>query len=203
MEDKRMKTILRNLLFLLLAMASGMAIPTSNAQVADEPLPPEVEVLIGMRIPPKIVGKRGGDIPNFVLFGGGMLNKQIGNEMPRAELVFDEGIVSEKWPVFIVSASHTDRTLEILDVRLLPKKLISWRYANGKIKGAGKGDHFIFSTDCLYAKGDGRIIFGLEDPTVEHKGFSTRIERAWEIDQQSGHIKTIPTRNITCAILGE
>jgi hypothetical protein len=59
-----------------------------------------------------------------------MLNRQIGDEMPRAELVFEEGMVSEKWPVFIVSASHADRTIEILDARLLPKKLINWRYAS-------------------------------------------------------------------------
>lgn len=204
-----MKTILRNLLFVLLAMASGMAIQTGVAQAADEPLPLEVKKLIGMKIPPKVVGQRGGDIPNFIAFGSGMLNRQIGNETPKAELGYDEGIVGEKWPVFIVSASHHDRTLEILDARLLPKKLLNWRYANGKIKRLEKGRFLIFSTGCHYSDGngqpidDGRIIFGLEDPKVEHEGYSTRIERAWEIAPQSGHIKSIQTQGIICAILGE
>lgn len=182
---------------------SLMVLLSCNAQGEDEPLPPEVKALIGMKIPPKVVGKSGAPIPKFLSFGGGMLNRKIGNETPRAELIFEEGMVNEKWPVFIVYASHADKTREILDARLLPKGLINWRYADGKIKRLEDGNFLIFSTDCLYANGDGRIIFGLEDPKAEHEGMSTRIERAWEIDQQSGHIKSIPTQGISCAILGE
>ena len=97
-------------------LAGGLALLAGNAQGADETLPPEVKALIGMKIPPKVVGKRGGDIPNFIQLNGGMLNRNIGNETPRAELGYEEGLVDKRWPVFIVSASHNDRTLEILDV---------------------------------------------------------------------------------------
>lgn len=198
-----MKALQRNFILVFLAIICGMVLLTNAAHAEDELLPPEVKKLIGMKIPPKVVGQRGGDIPNFIRFGGGMLNRQIGNEIAKAELVFEEGLVGEKWPVFIVAASYGDRTLEILDARLLPKKLINWRYKNGEIRRLEKGDFYIFSEDCLYRKGDGRIIFGLEDPRFERDGMSIRIERAWEVDPQSGHIKTIPTQGITCAILGE
>ncbi len=196
--------MMKGLIAALLLIACGsVVLAADNAPIPDEPLPQEVKALIGMKIPPKVLGRRGGDIPNFIEVGGGMLNRKIGSEVPKAELGYDEGVVDRKWPVFIVSAGHNDRTLEILDVQLLPKNLINWRYANGKIMGAGKGNHFIFSARCQYGKGDDRIIFGLEDPTVEHDGMSTRIERAWEVDPLSGQIKSISTKNITCAILGE
>lgn len=180
-----------------------MLLLVGNAQGADEPLPPEVKKLVGMKIPPKVNGRTPAAIPGFIRLSGRMLDRQIGIETSRAELISEEGLLDEKWPVFIVYASHADKTREILDVRLLPKNLINWRYVNGKIVGAGKGDFYIFSTWCQYAKGDGRIIFGLEDPTVEHNGMSTRIKRAWEIDSRSGYIKSISTQNISCAILGE
>lgn len=198
-----MKTLIRNLKFVMLAAVWGVALLAGNAQGEDEPLPQEVKALIGMKIPPKVVGKSGAPIPNFIRFSGGMLNKQIGNEAPRANLIYEEGLVAEKWPVFVVYASHADKTRDILDAQLLPKKLINWRYVNGKINRLENGDRLIFSIDCQYANGDGRIIFGLEDPKYEREGMSTRIERAWEVDPQSGHIKSISTQNISCAILGE
>ena len=182
---------------------SLLVIVTGNTLAADDALPPEVQNLIGMKIPPKVVGKSGAPIPNFIRFSGGMLNKQIGNEAPRAELIYEEGLVAEKWPVFVVYASHADKTRDILDAQLLPKKLINWRYVNGKIDRLKNSDRLIFSIDCQYANGDGRIIFGLEDPAAERDGMSTRIERAWEVDPQNGHINSISTQNISCAILGE
>jgi hypothetical protein len=203
MGDGGMKTMMKGLIAALLLITSGTVVLAGDAAIPDGSLPPEVKKLIGMKIPPKVMGKRGGDIPNFIRFGGGMLNKQIGNETPRAELIYEEGLVVEKWPVFVVYASHADKTRDILDAQLLPKNLINWRYANGKIEWLESSDRLIFSIDCQYANGDGRIIFGLEDPKFEREGMSTRIERAWEVDPQSGHIKSIPTQGITCAILGE
>lgn len=199
-----MKTMMKGMFLALLLIASGTVVRAAdNALIQDEPLPLEVRKLIGMKIPPKVVGREPSELPKFIPFSSGMLNRKLGDESHRAELGYDEGVVDKKWPVFIVSVIHSDKTIEILDARLLPKNKVNWRYTNGKIEPLEKGSFYIFSAYCLHGKGDGRIVFGLEDPKVERKGFSTRIERAWEIDQQSGHIKSISTRNITCAILGE
>ncbi len=199
-----MKAMTKGLIAALLLLASGtVALGADNAPIQDEPLPPEVKALIGMKIPPVIKDREPGRTPKFIRFSEGMLNRQIGNETPKAELGYEEGIIGEKWPVFIVSAVHKDLTIEILDIHLLPKNLINWRYINGEVKRLEKGIFYIFSVDCLYREGNERIIFGLEDPKVERDGMSTRIIRAWEVDQQNGHIKSISTRNITCAILGE
>ncbi len=104
-----MKTMMKGLIAVLLLIASGSVVLAGVAAIPDEPLPPVVQTLIGMKIPPKVVGKSGAPIPNFIEIGGGMLNRKIGSEAPKAELGYDEGIIDEKWPVFIVSAVHADR----------------------------------------------------------------------------------------------
>jgi hypothetical protein len=203
-----MKTMMKSLIVVLLLIASGAVVMAAdNAPIQDEPLPPEVRKLIGMKIPPKVVGREPAHIPNFSLFGGSLLNWQIGYATPKADLAYEEGMLYEKWPVFFVIAFHSDKTLEILDARLLPGKLLNWRYKNGKIKRLEDGDFFIFSGHCYYDDNDpstnNRIVFGLEDPKFEHDGYTTRIERAWEIDQQTGRIKSISATGIACAVLGE
>ncbi|MBU1215259.1 MAG: hypothetical protein KKA63_08475 [Gammaproteobacteria bacterium] len=198
-----MKTMMKGLIAVLLLIASGAVALAGDAPIQDEPLPPEVKKLIGMKIPPKVVGQIGGSIPKFIYFGVSMLGKKIGNETPRSELIYEEGIVEGKWPVFFVIAMHNDKTLEILDARLLPGKRLNWRYKNGEITRLEEGDFLIFSPYCQYENNEDRLIFGLEDPKFERDNYSTRIERAWEIDPQSGRIKSISTQGITCAILGE
>lgn len=201
-------SILKKGLIAILLLIASEAVQAGDAAIQDEPLPPEVKKLIGMKIPTESVMRAGKYIPDFIRSGSGMLNKKIGNEIPKAELVYEEGIVASKWPVFIVSAMHSNGVLEILDARLLPEDLIVWRYENGKFKAAGKPG-FIFSPSCFYVSSDGkpifegRIMFGLEDIDTQSNGFSTRIERAWEIDRQTGRIKSISTQGVVCAIIGE
>lgn len=202
-KDGVMKTMMKGLIAVLLLIASGAVVLAGDAPIQDEPLPPEVKKLIGMKIPPKIIGKSGAPIPKFLSFGGGMLNRQIGDAASWAELIYEEGTVEEKWAAFIVYASHADKSRVILDARLLPRELINWRFENGKIKWLENEEKLIFSIFCHHGGGNDRIIFGLEDPKYERDGYSTRIERAWEVDPQTGRIKSIPTQGIICAILGE
>jgi hypothetical protein len=159
-----------------------------------------------MKIPPKVVGERTGGIPDFIAAQSRLTDWQIGKGNTRAVLGIDAGIVSEKWPAFIVRAIYGDRSVEILDIRLLPKKMLVWGYANGAII-PGKGE-YVFEVGCLHVNSEGqpdterRLIVGLEDTSFESDGYSTRIARAWEIEPQNGHIKSIPTVNIICPIVG-
>lgn len=195
--------MMKGLIAILLLIASGSVVLAGDAPIPDEPLPQEVRKLVGMKIPTDVVGSKGKYIPRFIRFGSGMLNRKIGNEVPKAELVYEEGLINEKWSVFMVSAMNENGVLEILDARLLPKDEINWRYANGKITRLEDGDFLIFSPYCQYENNEDRIIFGLEDPKYERDNYSTRIERAWEIDPQTGRIKSISTQGVICAILGE
>lgn len=194
-----MNTMMKGLTALLLLIASGTMVMAGDAPTQDEPLPPEVRKLIGMKIKTKMEDA----IPDFHRSSGMMLDKELGIKGSGEYLVYEEGIVKAKWPVFIVSARKKNDVTEILDARLLPGKLLNWRYKNGKIRRLEDGDFLIFSPICHYGEGDGRMIFGLADPKFEQEGYSTRIERAWEIDSQTGRIKSIPTQGIICGILGE
>ncbi len=202
-----MKTMMKGLIALLLLIAGGAVVLAGDAPIQDEPLPPEVKKLIGMKIPPKVVGRDPSELPNFIGVSGSMLNRKLDNSQADAEIIYEEGVFNRKWAVFFVYASHTDKTREILDARMLPEKLLNWRYRNGKITRLEEGDFLIFSGHCYYNDNDpstnNRIVFGLEDPKFEHDGYTTRIERAWEIDQQTGRIKSISATGIACAVLGE
>ena len=161
-----MKILLKNFTAMTFAIACCLLLPTNTVRAEDEPLPPEVKALIGMNIPPKIVGKKGGNIPNFIRVSERNLNKQIGDEKPGAELGYEEGLLNEKWLVFIVSASHKDRTLEILDVQMLPENLINWRYENGKVKGIGNRFEFSYCHSSIDYR---RIILGLVKPENDNE----------------------------------
>src|SRR3989338_5643637 len=79
---------------LVFAMAGGMTLPVSNAQGADNAMPPEVSSLIGMKLPPKITveGNRTADIPEFIYLGGALRSEESG-----VSLAYDEGLASGKW----------------------------------------------------------------------------------------------------------
>lgn len=198
-----MKTLIKGWFVLLLVAVSSSVVLAADEAIPDEPLPPEVKKLIGMKIKTKMENA----IPDFLRNSGMMLDKELGMKGSGEYLVYEEGIVKEKWPVFIVSARKKNDVTEILDARLLSGKLLNWRYENGKITRLEDGDFLIFSGHCYYDDNDlstnNRIVFGLEDPKFEHDGYTTRVERAWEIDQQTGRIKSISAKGIACAVLGE
>jgi hypothetical protein len=172
------------------------ALLASNAQCADEPLPPEVKALIGMKLPPKVVGKKQALIPDFKEVGGALVDT---DEKQGSSLAYSEGVVGNKWPVFIVERIASDRSAEILDAKMLPENLIEWRHDDGNIKFL-KGRH-TFSEDCHTEEQGTQLIFGLVKPEKGKSDcahYSGRVKRAWQVDRQSGQITPIPTKGIKC-----
>ncbi len=191
------KTTIRNFIFVLIAVG-GMSLHALNALGADDAMPSEVQVLIGMKIPPKVKGTARASIPNFVSKGG-----------EWGAISYEEGMVGGKWPVFIVERIDADRSLEILDVQMLPINLIDWRYVDGKFKN--KSEHFKFvknrlslSEKCRADENDQRMIFGLIKQEIGKEAcshFSKLVQQAWMIDRQSGKITPIPTKDLQCFYL--
>jgi hypothetical protein len=182
---------------LVFAIAGGMSVLAENAYCVDMSLPVEVQALIGMKIPPIIAGKASANIPNFVSKTSGW-----------GAISFDEGIVGDKWPVFIVELINADRSREVLDVQLLPNNLIDWRYLGRESEQLEKFKHvknrFSFSTSCRVDERDERLVFGLVKPekgkqTCSH--FSKRVKLAWLIDRQSGKISPMQTQGLQCFYL--
>ena len=199
-----MKTNLRSFIFILFTVVGGMGVLAGNAQAADAAMPPEVKALIGMKLPPLVVGKAAASIPNFISHGGSLLDEQSG-EM----LAYNEGIVGGKWPVFVVQRINKERYLEVLDAQLLPADLLDWRFVDGEFKN--NSDHFKFvkgryslSQSCQ--PDEGQIIFGLIKPengkeTCEHD--TSRVKRAWNINRQNGKISSKSTKGLSCHYLLE
>lgn len=191
-----MKTTMRSLICVVLAVAGGLAMLAGNARGAEVAMPPEVKALIGMKLPPKIVGRTPADIPGFYQMSGALIWTE---EKQGNALTYDEGVVGDKWPVFIVGRISSDKSAEILDAQMLPANLIEWRLDNGNRKYLE--GRYRFSVNCKIKEKDTRIILGLVKPEKGKSDcahFSSRVKLAWQVDRQSGRITPMPTKGMKC-----
>jgi hypothetical protein len=188
-----MKTTLRDVFFVLLAVSGGMAMLAGNAQAAEEPLPPEVKALIGMKVSPVVAGRTPGVIPNFIKSNGSGGGR-------GADIYYEFGVVASKWPVLLVERVYEDRAIEILNIQMLPSSLLDWRFVRGEfieVKG-----RFHLSPYCKANEEDKRIIVGLMTPVVAQSGCihlrSKLVKRAWQIDEQDGQVTAISPQSLQC-----
>jgi hypothetical protein len=204
---------------LVFAVAGGMSLLVVSAQGADDKLPPEVRVLIGMKLP--AVRIEGTDIkrapwakplssdyvrmsparvPGFIYAGGALVYE---NDKSINWLAYSEVLADGKWPVFIIERIYEDKSTEILDAQMLPAKLLEWPYVDKQLKHYLE-DRFRFSESCRTGSEDNRIIFGLVKPERDKFDcghFSRRVKIAWLIDPQTGRIKPISTQGLQCYFL--
>lgn len=163
----------------------------------EESLPPEVQSLIGMQIPPVVKNRARARIPNFI--------QNNGNGGGVGDIVYEFGVVNGRWPVFVVAHIDKNLTTKILDIQMLPANLIDWRFENGEfieLKG-----RFHMSSYCKSNEDDKRIIVGLMKPERAKSGcvhlHSKRVNRAWEIDEGNGLVTPISTQELYCVYDGE
>jgi hypothetical protein len=197
---------------------AGWMLMAGAAYCGDAPLPPEVQALIGMKLPP--VRVEGKDIkmhpdikqrPDFVFMqthipGYTHIEGNIASlkDKPGSQLWYETGFIGGKWPVLLVRRLHKDMSYEILDAQMLPANLIEWTFANGKLQDV-KG-RFRLSGYCQIGNKEdvSRTIVGLIKPEKGKSDCShdsRRVKQAWEIDQQSGHVAPISTQGLQCHYL--
>ena len=200
---------------LALAVASWMTSMPGNAYCGDIPVPPEVQALISMKLPPvRIEGKDiksvkpyppdfvrmvPTSIPEFIYVDGALIYE---NDKPKYSLGYSAGFADGKWPVFTLERIYEDKSKEILDAQMLPAELIEWQLVDKKTKHL-KG-RFRLSESCRASSEDNRIIFGLvkaERGKSDCGHFSRRVKMAWLIDQQTGRINPMSARGLQCYFL--
>lgn len=203
----------------MLAMAGWMLVVAGNAYCGDIPLPPEVQALIGMKLPPvRVEGKdikiapwvkpfppdyvrmSPASVPGFNHIGGALFFE---NDKPKYSLAYSEGLANGKWPVFIIERIYEDKSKVILDAQMLPAELLEWPYVDKQLKHY-LADRFRFSQSCRSGSEDNRIIFGLVKPEQGKSDcghFSRRVKMAWLIDPQTGRIKPLSTHGLQCYFL--
>ncbi len=181
--------------FVLFAGLCGMLL-ACNSQGSEDVMPPEVQKLIGMKILPKVVGRKQADIPNFHPISGALIDEDV---KQGSALTYSEGVVDNKWPVFIVEMIASDMSAEILDAKMLPANLIEWQMENGNKKYLD--GRYKFSGHCQTKEESSQIIFGLVKPEKGKSDcahFSRRVKLAWLIDRQSGQITPLPSKDVMC-----
>jgi hypothetical protein len=82
---------------------------------------------------------------------------------------------------------------------MLPEKFIDLKYVNGK--RTFLMNRYQFSDSCETRGSDSRIIFGLVKPEkgksdISH--YSNRVKQAWQIDELSGRISPMSTKELQC-----
>jgi hypothetical protein len=169
----------------------GCLILVTSALAADDSIPAELRVLIGTKLSPHVsekgqIGRA--DIPNF-----------ISKNATGGSLSFLEGVFSEKWPAFVVTRDNKDMSVEILDIQMIPSKLLDWKFVAGKFKNIE--GRFSLSNPCRASEDDDRWIVGLIKPEkgkADCGHNSKRIKQTWLIDQQTGHITPIASKGLQC-----
>lgn len=212
--------------FLMFSVIAWMSLIAGSAYCEDIPLPPEVQALVGMEIPPVIKGDARGSIPGFFMLGSsGPLSRYGINETAdgRSSFGLETGVLANGRPMLFVTVIHKDLTTDILDALMLPPDLIDW-YFEGDFEyafqhdqahpdryfkwywQAGQTERFVLSESCGSNKDDKRLIIGLikqekGKETCSH--YSKRVMLAWLIDKRSGRLMPMPTRGLQCHYISE
>jgi hypothetical protein len=135
------------------------------------------------------------DIPGFLNVGGGGSLSE--------DLYVYSGLFG-KQPAFVLYREYPDHTLEILNIQPLPKSAMQMQLKNGKVVYRKKG--YLFADDCSHTgneMNDKYPLFGLINPEKGKENcshVSKRLVKVWQVDQESGTIKVVPAKNISCSI---
>ena len=187
-----MKTMMKGLLVALLLIASGaVVLAADNAPIQDEPLPPEVKKLIGMKIPPKALGRRG-DVPGWSHMWGAEIEGEKGF-----------GVFQQDGVVILVIESVIKQSTTILDARVIPGKLLRFYMEDGKLKWRKNEMQWYRITEtCWRDSADkNERILGMWRyvPDSKCSDSSTLVKKAWLLNMESGRLTDIPVQGVTCS----
>lgn len=183
-------------LVVLFLIASGAVVQAGDMPIQDEPLPPEVKKLIGMKIP----AKAGDVVPGWKVIGAGMLVINSNAEKKLGyELLYQKNI-----SIFLVDVMNGDRNRTIIDVRVLPRQLLNYTVRDEQIVFKKNANHFyMFEHNCQRGSDKSVLVVGLTRPEDDKTGYthwSSQVRRAWVIDQGTGKISEVLPQGISCHV---
>ena len=184
-----MKTTLRSFIFVLLAIAGGMALLAGNAQAADDALPPEVKALVGMKISLEAPGN--GNVPGWVyLWGSGIVG----------EIYFS--VLQQGKITVLAIESMKDQSITIQDARVIPGNLLNFYMKDG-VRELKKNDMQMFriTEACTRVSSEKKeIILGMWrfEPGSKCTDSSSLVKKAWLLNPESRHLTDISTKGVSC-----
>lgn len=173
---------------------------------AKKPLPPEIQALIGLKIPQemrpvntrnKATGEietrerlRLGNIPNFFQVSSG---------------VVDIGFIGQT-PAFVVLKLTPMREREILNIEIIPSEYLNMQLVDGKLQwGKGRNDVFDICKQTTSTRSTDRydtiVALGKPEKGKEDCEHTTRqIKLAWGVDTRTGRIEVIAPETVECLL---
>lgn len=158
--------------------------------------PPEVDALIGMRIPPRAPGKQG-NIPGWVSRTSRSFHH---GTKPLDTLSGIEEIYRPNMVALIVDKLEK-KNLErvILDAQVLPMELMPYRIRRGELVWKNNW-HKYYGINVCEKEGEAYIV-GLMRPETGKKDCNHethQVKRAWRVEKNTGHIEEISPRSVHC-----
>ena len=178
--------------YIIMLLAAVLLFP--NLSYAEGNGKSEIMALVGMRIPPVVPGKSGGDIPRLQSMGSSLL---IGLGPPIFGM--EEGFINKE-SGFIVVKFESDLTTTILDGRTVPQALMSYKVVDGKGDFSEKRIRKYRITPCE-VEATGERVIGLMRPEhgKEDCGhWSRQVKKAWRLNTQSEKLEDISPKGILC-----
>lgn len=174
----------------LLCFAAG--IPTSYARDKN---PPEVEALIGMKIPSEKQGSFG-KIPGWKSKTWTALSIF---PQPQQDISVEELYRDDEFIFVIKLFDKKDWSTTILDAQILPLRLLEYQIKNGGIVWKKNSQGYNFESMCQNTRLETVVGLMRPEPGKEnctHK--SKQVKRAWQIDKKIGRITEIPPQGVSC-----
>lgn len=177
-----------------------------NGSLARKPLPPELQALIGLKIPPEMkpVNVRNntsgeieirerltlGAIPGFHAISSGEVNI---------------GFIGQT-PVFVVLKRTPTLEREILNIEIIPSEYLNVRLVDGKIQW--RAERYDVTGVCkqiasVNAKNRYDAIVALSKPEngkEECEHTTRQVKLAWGVDKRTGWIEVIAPETVECLL---
>lgn len=151
--------------------------------------PPDVDALIGIRIPPVIPTIKSGSIPGWISIGGTSIN----------DLVSVEQIYGTHHSAIAVIWRDKSRSSLIVDAKALPPKLLTYDIINNRARLRRNWQKY-YSIGSHCERNDGASIVGLMRPepgrhNCNHE--SRQIIKAWQVDS-NGKLRDMQPTGVQC-----
>ncbi|WP_126462782.1 hypothetical protein [Sulfuritortus calidifontis] len=152
-----------------------------------------IEQLIGLRIPPKILGSKQGDLPGWNTLGGSILSSNGNTILIERGYIKDEG-------GFVLIQVDRDMTRTVIDGRRLPINLLRYQLQNGKLAWR-KNAINRYGIERCEKKGDVGVYVGLMKPEHGKEGclhYSRQVKMAWRLNEKTTKLDDVSPVGVYC-----
>lgn len=152
-----------------------------------------IEQLIGLRIPPKVLGSKQGDLPGWNSSGGSILSSD------GPTIIYENGYINDEGG-FVLIQLDKDMTRTVIDGRRIPINLLRYQLRNGKLTSRKDAAKKYTVTPCEKKNDDG-VYIGLMKPEHGKEGclhYSKQVKMAWRLNEKTKKLDDVSPVGVYC-----